>query len=283
MFWGEAIGFLLTVSGMIALIVGLRFAIILIRMKTALTAQWRLLSVFLSFFIVGYFLFLIHIVVAGYSLQMLLTSSIFFGGGIFVFLVMGLFVRTIQQVEATQKLALLNKELQYLADRDELTGAYKRRYFENAVQKALTLIKDGADKRFIVLYIDVNNFKTLNDTYGHLVGDDVLKVLCKAFQEKFRGDDVIARFGGDEFVILLEVGLNQDIEQLATLFVERINHLEVVCNGEAVTPAISVGVAFITDHCQTVEAILASADQACYVAKQKKAKGGSHFVIAPRH
>ncbi len=110
------------------------------------------------------------------------------------------------QLDTTQKEAeSLRAQLDQIkreSELDTLTGAYNRRALER-IAAALMAAADESDGRFSMLVIDIDHFKTFNDTYGHLLGDEVLKRVVHSFRQQVRGSDCVARYGGEEFVILL--------------------------------------------------------------------------------
>lgn len=279
-FYLELLDIGLTLLGLFGLLAGFYNIVKLIRRGTALVQQWKILALFLAFFILGYLLFLIHAYSTPFSSQALLTGGVFFGGGIFVFLVTSLFCRTIEKIESAQLIELANKELQYSADRDDLTGVFKRRYFENRLKKALNSKKMGSAQRFVLLYVDVNDFKAINDTYGHLIGDALLKKVASALSTGLREKDVVARLGGDEFVVLAELSTNMDLTSFAELFLARLEELTLTYDGKEIHPGLSVGVTTFDAHAQSIEDVIKLADAGCYMAKKKKQVGRSHFAIA---
>lgn len=166
---------------------------------------------------------------------------------------------------------LVNKDLwkkevkrwQEKAHRDPLTGLYNREYFEQTVGDWLEnkKITQGA-----MVYIDVNDFKTINDTLGHTVGDDVLCYVSKRFLSEFRHSDVVARYGGDEFVVFVNGISREDIEK-------RLLHL-CSCfkypyrNGNIERQlALSIGVALVPDDGFDYQHLIESADCAMYSVK----------------
>jgi diguanylate cyclase (GGDEF)-like protein len=112
------------------------------------------------------------------------------------------------------------KETYEMAVKDSLTGLYNRQYFEDFV---VNLIKKGLreNRDFSLIFIDLDNFKPINDNYGHAKGDEVLKKVAEFFKQIFRDCDIIARFGGDEFVVVIENLSNKDrIEKVRKVFEE---------------------------------------------------------------
>ena len=85
------------------------------------------------------------------------------------------------------------------SERDELTGTYNRRHMNEEIKHLFSLKKD-----FSLAFADIDNFKNINDTYGHDIGDEVIKQVAKAFQDSLRNDDYLARWGGEEFILVLK-------------------------------------------------------------------------------
>ncbi|WP_404298416.1 GGDEF domain-containing protein [Halomonas sp.] len=107
-----------------------------------------------------------------------------------------------EQVELVSQLEATRKELSKLATTDPLTGLLNRRAFERRLDQEVSLIKRGAPPAALML-IDLDNFKTVNDTLGHKAGDEVIVCFTKLCREAFRQADVIGRWGGDEFMVML--------------------------------------------------------------------------------
>ena len=160
---------------------------------------------------------------------------------------------------------------------DDLTGLPNRSAFLARVGKSLEFKnKISADHQFSILFIDVDRFKVINDSLGHLAGDKFLIQLAERLQACLRPDDMVARLGGDEFAILID-----DINSLdeVTCVAERLQKdiskpLEI--DNQEVYPSISIGIASSQLQYQTVEEILRDADIAMYDAKKT---GKSRFVI----
>ena len=138
----------------------------------------------------------------------------------------------------------------------------------------MTALMDGGhsgDRQFAVLFVDLDNFKQVNDTHGHLVGDRVLSVAARRLSDSVRDGDHVVRYGGDEFVLLMErVASQSDIEPL----VGRIHAVlaEVISLPEGdFTLSVSVGAALASPEHQTPEDLLAAADRAMYAAKRLNA------------
>jgi diguanylate cyclase (GGDEF)-like protein len=155
-----------------------------------------------------------------------------------------------------------NHELERLSVTDLLTGLYNRRYLLDAFEKEI-LRTDRNGRPFCVMMIDVDHFKQLNDTYGHLAGDKVLAGVGKAITAATRDVDVSSRYAGEEFLVLLP---ECDLEQ-GMMAAERIRTAlaKETFDGGAVT--MSIGVAEFPTHGDTTAAVIAAADTALYDAK----------------
>ncbi|MGQ0642395.1 MAG: GGDEF domain-containing protein, partial [Gemmatimonadaceae bacterium] len=162
-----------------------------------------------------------------------------------------------------------NRRLEQLASTDPLTDVLNRRALAERLLGEMERVR-RYETTVSILLIDLDFFKRVNDTHGHLVGDDVLTEVAELLQRAVRAVDVVARFGGEEFVIVLpETGAPG-----AAAFAERIReHVEAktfveASDGSGLRITASIGVAiFPSPGVQTVEDLLAKADQALYRAK----------------
>ena len=99
-----------------------------------------------------------------------------------------------------RQLTKINRELEYAANHDALTGVYNRRYLIHTLEQWMST----ENKHFIVALIDIDNFKDLNDTYGHVYGDEILAELARLMKQEISGKGIAARYGGEEFMLLFE-------------------------------------------------------------------------------
>lgn len=163
----------------------------------------------------------------------------------------------------TKELSLANEELKRVATIDPLTNIPNRRYFFEASQKSFYLAC-REEKPFSIICIDIDLFKKINDSYGHLVGDEVLKLIAKTLNKSIRKSDVLARTGGEEFVILLQNTNLENALHLAEKIRQKVENIKY--NDIQIT--ISLGVSeidFIYDR--SVDTVFAKADEALYKAK----------------
>ena len=178
-----------------------------------------------------------------------------------------------------KKLETYSREQESLALHDALTGLSNRRLLNDRMNFA---IAHGRRNNFSmgVLYLDLDGFKQVNDTYGHDTGDVLLSMVAKRLVESVRGEDTVARLSGDEFVIvLLDVNHNNDVSNLVSKLVKTIAEPYFI-KGHKLKITASVGVALYPTHGSTVEALIACADQAMYTAK-KAGKNGFQVAVRP--
>lgn len=152
---------------------------------------------------------------------------------------------------------------------DSLTGLYNRRYFETHLQKLIAKNK-AANKKFGVLIMDIDHFKKINDTYGHTVGDEILKIYGERLQYNIRGFDMVARFGGEEFVVLLPDVSDETAYHVGERLRRSISDTPFVCNvpDGQLTVTASIGGAIIEAGEHTIAEVLDRADKALYEAKE---------------
>lgn len=182
--------------------------------------------------------------------------------------------------QRTAELEAQSAQLQQLALHDSLTGLVNYGHLTRLLDHALA----RATRRgtiVVVMFIDLDGFKAVNDTYGHATGDLVLKAVADRVQARLRKEDVLARLGGDEFVILIEeVTGREGAERVAHLALEAIRGIK-DAGGHPVEISASIGISAICGDWGVegaAKAILVEADQAMYVAKQA---GKSRWAVSP--
>ncbi len=170
-----------------------------------------------------------------------------------------------QASTAIQNLELLEK-VSHMAWHDALTGLPNRRLFEDRVEQELVRSRRVGEP-VCMFFVDLDNFKTVNDTYGHATGDLLIQQVAQRLVDTVRSQDTVARVGGDEFAILLP-GLvdQQSINQLAERTLDAM-HTPFEIFSEEVTTSASVGIAIAPEHGDTYDDLLNRADEAMYRAK----------------
>lgn len=183
---------------------------------------------------------------------------------------------TTQAGVALQNIASLNQVKQQ-ADTDGLTGLYNRRYFNEKLEELVNQsLEDGTPLSLIM--IDVDNFKRYNDTYGHPAGDQLLKTVAMVISDSVREGDIVTRYGGEEFAVILKHSGRETALQIA----ERIRSAVANISGGGIkTPVtVSLGVGNIPEHAMDRSGLVEFADQSLYYSKQSgknRVSCGFHF------
>ena len=164
--------------------------------------------------------------------------------------------------------------LRHLAEHDTVTGLFNRQYFLAELERAVARSRRMPEECCSLLYIDLDNFKYVNDTLGHQAGDRVLMEVSDLLDRRSRKADLLARLGGDEFAVLL---YNLDLagaETAADGFRQMLADYVFKYEGKVVDVGCSIGVAQLTDHVKDKEELMSQADVACHIAK----RGGRNRV-----
>jgi diguanylate cyclase (GGDEF)-like protein/PAS domain S-box-containing protein len=161
----------------------------------------------------------------------------------------------------------LKRALSYQATHDALTGLINRREFDVRLRDALTLAQ-GGERCYALLYVDLDQFKVVNDTCGHQAGDRLMRDVTSLLRARVRTQDTIARLGGDEFGILLDGTTVAQAGRIADSVRQAIHNYRFVWAGSTLNVGASIGVVEINRDTQSVAAVLSAADIACYAAKE---------------
>lgn len=168
----------------------------------------------------------------------------------------------------------LAHQMSYQATHDALTGLVNRREFERRLQESVELSQRG-DGTQVLCYLDLDRFKHINDTSGHLAGDNMLREVAKLLREAVRDSDTVARLGGDEFGMLLAGCPIDKARQIADDICRRVTDYRFVWKDKLFNIGISVGLVELARDSGSMEEVLAAADSACYVAKRE----GGHVAV----
>ncbi len=166
------------------------------------------------------------------------------------------------------KIQNMSDQLAYQASHDDLTGLINRREFESCLKKALTSVQQS-DSCHALCYIDLDQFKVINDTYGHQAGDELLRQLSSHLKEQIRKGDVFARLGGDEFGVILTDCPMDKAREIANSIKTAVQSYQYNWHGHNFTTGASIGLVPITDNNDSLNELLMKADSACYIAKDK--------------
>ncbi|MDN3611943.1 diguanylate cyclase domain-containing protein [Vibrio ostreicida] len=167
----------------------------------------------------------------------------------------------------TQQLEHKQKQLIFLSEHEPLTNLYNRRAFDKALENSIVKAKRTQCK-LALFFIDLDDFKSINDSFGHDAGDAILIEVSRRISAVTRESDFVGRFGGDEFVICLDLLHNFDIvSKKAEQLLDTIN-TPIVFNGNTLKVGASIGVSYFPDQTQNKDALLSMADEAMYRAKK---------------
>ncbi|HTS52746.1 MAG TPA: EAL domain-containing protein [Burkholderiales bacterium] len=173
--------------------------------------------------------------------------------------------RELKELKLRQEYAA---KLAYHASHDPLTNLLNRLEFENRLRQALETVA-AQGRQHVVMYLDLDQFKIVNDTCGHAAGDRLLRQVSMLLTQKVRDSDSLARIGGDEFGVLLENCPMQDAIRIADELRRCIADFRFVNDDRSFTIGASIGVVQVADSTLNLTEVLGAADAACYMAKEK--------------
>ncbi|HXZ60207.1 MAG TPA: EAL domain-containing protein [Steroidobacteraceae bacterium] len=162
----------------------------------------------------------------------------------------------------------LARQMSYQATHDALTGLVNRREFERRLEEAIESGHRG-DGQHVLCYLDLDRFKLVNDTSGHLAGDSMLREVAKLLRDAVRDSDTVARLGGDEFGMLLIGCPLEKARQIADDVCRSVGDYRFVWKDRIFNIGVSIGLVEISRESGTLEELMAAADTACYVAKKQ--------------
>lgn len=167
-------------------------------------------------------------------------------------------------LEISERIRTVNS-LKKLAYYDQLTGLPNRKTFEELVRISLTKNK-GKNTNSAVMFLDLDGFKQLNDTYGHHAGDLLLKEIANRLTSCVRVEDTVSRFAGDEFVIFIKNINKDEVKNVVDRILENVN-TPFTINQSNISVSASIGIAFYPEHGEENETLIRNADKAMYKAK----------------
>ena len=223
---------------------------------------WKILFSLILFFILGYFTYSWLLFSRTVESADVIVTLILFGGSCFVILVTRLSLISIQHI---QHIAALER---HHALHDDLTNLPNRALLYERIEQAVINAKRSSHE-FSILIMDLDQFKEINDTLGHLCGDRLLQQVAPCLKQAVRESDTVARLGGDEFAVLLP---NTGIEGARLLSQKMLDALETpfIIEGHHLKVGISIGIAVFPEHGLDSETLLQRADVAMYIAKRGK-------------
>jgi diguanylate cyclase (GGDEF)-like protein len=182
--------------------------------------------------------------------------------------------RTARMAASLQK---ANADLKHMVLHDPLTQLPNRLLLEDRIGQAIGACRRSAT-RCAVLFVDLDRFKTVNDSLGHFVGDELLRAIAERLRSTIRSEDTVSRLGGDEFVVLLrQIQDEADVMAVASKIVETVS-VPVLIQGREFCVTPSIGVTFYPDHGTTAQALITNADAAMYHVKKSGRNGFQLFT-----
>jgi diguanylate cyclase (GGDEF)-like protein len=161
---------------------------------------------------------------------------------------------------------LNNRKLLEMAHYDMLSGLYSRRFYSEQAQAAIERAKRYGELISVIM-MDIDNFKWINDKYGHSCGDRVIRAVSDLMKSFFRGTDIIGRIGGEEFsIIMLNSKSNEAYARVEALRIN-IEQMDFEYNGQKIPVTVSLGIAELENHCQSLDDLINCADDALYKSK----------------
>ena len=171
------------------------------------------------------------------------------------------------------------EQLNYIATHDLLTGLPNRMLLMDRLKMATAQAKRN-DQKLALMMLDLDNFKNVNDSLGHMVGDKLLKEISLRLTGRLRQNDTICRLGGDEFIILLPaIERVEDAVEVAKIILESFEQ-SFICNDHLINSSISIGIAIYPDDAQDIDALMKNADMAMYYVKAHGRNGYHLFSYA---
>ncbi len=160
----------------------------------------------------------------------------------------------------------LSEKLSYQASHDALTGLVNRREFEQRLRRLIDLARQE-NTEHALCYLDLDQFKVINDTCGHVAGDELLRQLGMLLPDQVRKGDTLARLGGDEFGVLMERCSIMQATRVANALLDAVRNLQFHWEDKTFNVGVSIGVVPINETSESITAVLSTADSACYAAK----------------
>lgn len=190
----------------------------------------------------------------------------------------GIVMGSVLVLHDTTELRGMAQQLSYQATHDSLTNLINRREFESRLKSVVKQVESN-DTEHVLFYMDLDNFKIINDTCGHLAGDKMLLEVTKLFSSCMRESDTLARLGGDEFGVLLENCHIQQAQQVATKIHDQLQLFKFSWDNNIFEVGVSIGIVPINKMITNITELLSAADSACYVAKER-GNNTQHIYVA---
>lgn len=162
---------------------------------------------------------------------------------------------------------IADDQLVWIATHDQLTGLSNRRNFQHELDSMLA-IADRYKNQLALFYLDLDQFKVINDTHGHQAGDELLQHITRILKKEVRETDLLSRIGGDEFTLVVPAATEEGIHNLANKLLQALKEINYTINDQAHPISFSIGISLYPLHGKNQQQLLANADLAMYHAKQ---------------
>lgn len=197
----------------------------------------------------------------------IISIMLMFVAGAFIILIVSWYISIKRWRENVRKRKEKEEEIVFLSYHDSLTGLYNRRYFMEVSREKISKAEDY-NKLLSIIIIDIDNFKKINDNFGHNTGDLVLKKVASRLEDDLSEGGIVARLGGDEFgVVISDVNSKQAIKQIANELIASFNQPLIIDDSKFFI-SISIGVSIYPDDGKQLEELIKNADYAMYRTKQ---------------
>lgn len=196
-------------------------------------------------------------------------ASVFLLGGFYVYLSCHLLATTIKKTELVDDLTSRFETLKHRSKHDGLTQCNTREYLFEELNSRFQIIKRSGGM-LVILFIDMDGFKAINDRLGHDVGDVVLHHFGRLLKLRLRKNDMAARYGGDEFIVVLD---NITLDDAYIIAQEIVQIAPLAYKDKTLSLGCSIGLSLLTPESSSINTTIKEADMACYAAKQDKTNG----------
>jgi len=177
-------------------------------------------------------------------------------------------------VDVTER-HIADEQLVWMATHDQLTGLSNRRDFQQQLE-AMLAVAERYQEQVTLFYLDLDQFKVINDSYGHQTGDELLQLVTQVLQREVRETDLLSRIGGDEFALVIPSSNALGVEKLANKLLQALKIIDYSIHEHKHSVSFSIGIATYPEHGNTYQELLANADLAMYQAK-KTGRSRFHF------
>ncbi|CZP44741.1 TPA: GGDEF domain-containing protein [Legionella pneumophila] len=255
----------------------------LLRQTLYYRVQWISYLLLIAFFILSYAGCIVYGIYYDPHCLNYWYATLFLLGGVYVYLSCNLMTNTMNKMELMDDITLRYELLKQRSTLDSLTECLTRDYLLEVLNHRFQKIKLD-EGMLVILFIDMDGFKAINDNHGHDIGDKALQQFTQLLKRRLRKEDLVCRYGGDEFIVLMEHIAIEDAQKIASDIVRRARQLS---QDNVQLTGCSIGIAVLNKHSSSINEVIKKADIACYAAKQKKSKNSvclySHALSAANH